>query len=145
MKLLIKRDQKSGMFTGKAKFFLYVRAEVTPEEQDLIKKCGLENELLVHHEKEHDSLVGSVMDATRGGGLVRSIMKGISDTELTTKSLINGTEFDCNDVAELIAIENQVIGAGMNLKNYIETAKSFGGEKIIDIDELLEVEDTASA
>ena len=67
----------------------------------------------------------------------------MSDTVLTTQSLINGTEFDCKNVAELIAIENQVIEAGMNLKSYIETAKSFGGEKIIDIDELLEVEDTA--
>lgn len=54
MKLLLRRDQKTGLM-GKSKYTLYVRAQLTDAEANLVRKNRLENELLLYFDKDAHS------------------------------------------------------------------------------------------
>lgn len=126
MKIALHRTQKSGLM-GRTTYLLRVRAELTSDERDIINKNGLANELLVYHDK--------TADAT---SLASAIIKSMSDTELTVESFVRGTTFTCKNVAELLGIEDEIRQAGLNLRAYIESARQFGGEEVIDVDDELE-------
>lgn len=135
MKLLIRRNQKTGLLGG-AKYTLYVRAQVTDEEQQLIKKNHLAGELLVYYDKDADkaTLAGAMKDA---GGLTGVLVRKMRDTALTVAKLIEGTEFKCENVGELLGVEGEVRQATLMLKNYLDVATTFGGEEVLDMDQLL--------
>lgn len=126
MQLLIRRNQKTGTF-GKAKYSLYVRAQLTPEEDKLIKKNNLTNELLYHYE----AAVGT------GGGVKGVVTFLMRDTKLTVAKLIEGTEMICDNVAQLLGVEDEVKQAALTLKSYLDASATFGGEEVIDMDKLL--------
>lgn len=121
MKVLIKRDQKSGML-GKAKFLLYVRAQLEPEESELVKKYRLGGELLVYHDKTGPTT-----------GFMSVVWSRIKDTALTVASFEHGTQFECDNVGELLGIEEQVKEAAKNFKGYLQAAKTFGGEEVLAV------------
>ncbi len=96
MKLVIKNTKKSG-FTGKSKYELYVRADVTPEEAVLIKENSLNKESLAYHDKG-----GEVT------GFFSALFKMMRDTNMTVDTFVRGTTFACKDVLELMDIEDRI-------------------------------------
>lgn len=137
MRLLIRREQKTGLL-GKSKFSLYVRAQITDVEQDIIRKNGLAGELLLYYERDTNAGVVNSMYA-KGGfiGSIGGIVKAMRDVPLTIHSLVGGTTFTCDNVAQLLDVEAEATQAAKNLKRYLEAAASFGGEIAIDIDDAI--------
>lgn len=135
MQLLIRRNQKTGLMGG-AKYTLYVRAQLTDEEHALVKKNNLAGELLVYYDKDANK-AGLVGDMKRQGGLAAALVRKMRDTAMTVAKLIEGTEFKCDNVGELLGVEGEVREASLMLKNYLDVAAKFGGEEVLDMDELL--------
>jgi hypothetical protein len=135
MQLLIRRNQKTGLLGG-AKYTLYVRAQLTEEEHQLVKKNNLAGELLVYYDKDADkaTLAGAMKNA---GGLTGALVRKMRDTALTVAKLIEGTEFKCDNVGELLGVEGEVRQATLMLKNYLDVSAKFGGEEVLDMDQLL--------
>jgi hypothetical protein len=136
MQLLIRRNQKSGMLGG-MKYTLYVRAQVTAEENSLIKKNNLAGELLVYYDKDANKATLAASVKNNLGGLAGALVRKMRDTALTVAKLIEGTEFTCDNVGELLGVENEVKEASLMLKNYLDVAAKFGGEEVLDMDQIL--------
>lgn len=140
MKLLIRRAQKAGLL-GKQKYTLYVRAQITDAEQEIIRRNGLAGELLLYYERDTQAGGINAMYAKDGliGGL-GGLLKFMRDVSLTVQLLVSGTTFTCDNVAQLLDVEEQALQAAKNLKRYLDAAVSFGGEVAIDIDDALKQE-----
>jgi len=140
MKLLIRRAQKAGLL-GKQKYTLYVRAQITDAEQEIIRRNGLAGELLLYYERDTQAGGINAMYAKDGliGGL-GGLLKFMRDVSLTVQLLVSGTTFTCDNVAQLLDVEEQALQAAKNLKRYLDAAASFGGEVAIDIDDALKQE-----
>jgi hypothetical protein len=126
MKLLLRRDQRSGMLGGKPVFSLEVRAEITDEERAAISKYRLgETELYASYE---------VLD--RGSGLLgvasRLAFKAITLT-ITVNDLANGKRVECKDVVEMLAIEEHVRDAARTFADVLAAARQFGGEEVLEL------------
>lgn len=126
MKLLLRRNQKSGMLSSKITFMLDVRAELTPEEKDSVKKY-----------KMGDTMLYQKMEMTdRGSGLLglasRLAFKMINLT-VSVDDLVNGKHIECKDIVEMRAVEEQIKEASQNFKAILETAAHFGGEVVIEL------------
>jgi hypothetical protein len=132
MKLVIKREKKSG-FSGKSKYGLYVRADISEEEKTLIKENSLGKTLVVYHNKTG---LGAFADFSFWSALWRMFF----DTAMTVDTFVRGTTFKCKDVTELIRIEDEARGAALMLRTILEMAKTFGGEEVIDVDKAFEAE-----
>ncbi|BBL77474.1 hypothetical protein [Methylomagnum ishizawai] len=135
MQLLIRRNQKTGLMGG-AKYTLYVRAQLSDEERNLVKKNNLAGELLVYYDRDADkaNLAGSLKEA---GGLAGALVRKMRDTALTVAKLIEGAEITCANVGELMGVERETREAALMLKNYLDVAATFGGEEVLDMDKLL--------
>lgn len=139
MKLLLRRDQKTGLM-GKSKYTLYVRAQLTDAEANLVRKNRLENELLLYFDKDAHSS-GYFRQKKDEGGFMGLAASLIRDVSLTVGKLIEGTSFTCDNVGQLLSVENEAVRSAMQLKRYIIAAATFGGEDAIDIDEAVQKED----
>lgn len=140
MKLLIRRAQKAGLL-GKQKYTLYVRAQITDAEQEIIRRNGLAGELLLYYER--DTQAGGINAMYAKDGLIGGfggLLKFMRDVSLTVQLLVSGTTFTCDNVAQLLDVEEQALQAAKNLKRYLDAAVSFGGEVAIDIDDALKQE-----
>lgn len=133
MKLVIKRSKKSTI-SGKSKYELYVRADITDEEKTLIKQNSLGKLNLVYHDK---SGIGAGL---AGMSFWASLWKMMKDTQMSVDTFVRGTTFNCKDVTELIAIEDDAREASLLLRTILEMAKTFGGEEVIDVDKAFEAE-----
>lgn len=115
MKLIIKRDQEQekGLFGGDKgmKFLLSCRAELTPEEQNLIKKYKAEREMLA---------VISLEDVPKQSDL------------LFINDLITGKAYKCKNVISLLDVEDKIKKACENFKTLLVVMASFGGEEVIE-------------
>ncbi len=140
MKLLIQRNQKSG-FTGKSKYTLYVRAQLNDAESALVRKNRLENELLLYFDRDAHKAGGYARNAKDEGGFMGMAMSLMRDVSLTVAKLIEGTTFTCDNVGQLLSVEEEATRSAMQLKRYIAAAATFGGELAIDIDEAIRKED----
>ena len=124
MKLLLRRDQKSGML-GKMSFVLAVRAEVTDEEKANIKKYKLGDTMLY----EKDKIVG-------GSGLIglasRVAFKMMNLT-VSVNDLSGGKQIECKDIVEMLAVEEQIKEACQTFQAVLTAAATFGGEEVIEI------------
>ncbi|MCB0680385.1 MAG: hypothetical protein KDC32_05485 [Saprospiraceae bacterium] len=139
MKLLIQRNQKSG-FTGKSKYTLYVRAQLNDAEAEIVRRNRLENELLLYFDRD-EYKAGFARNAKDEGGFWGMAMRMMRDVALTIGKLIEGTTFTCDNVGQLLSVEDETLIAAKNLKRYIKAAATFGGELAIDIDEMIRKED----
>lgn len=139
MKLLIQRNQKSG-FTGKAKYTLYVRAQLTDAEAEIVRRNRLENELLLYFDRD-EYKAGFARNAKDEGGFWGMAMRMMRDVALTVAALIQGETFTCDNVGQLLSVEAETLIAAKNLKRYIQTAATFGGELALDIDDMIQKED----
>ena len=140
MKLLILRNSKTGL-TGKQKYTLYVRAQLTDAEAAIVRRNRLENELLLYFDRDAHKSGGYARNAKDEGGFMGLALSLMRDVSLTVAKLIEGTTFTCDNVAQLLGVENQTTEAAKVLKRYITAAATFGGELAIDIDEAIHKED----
>ncbi|MDI6623320.1 MAG: hypothetical protein QME55_01195 [Brevundimonas sp.] len=124
MKLLIRRDQRAGLL-GKMIFTLDVRADLSADEKERIRKYKLQDaELYASHE------------ITGGSGLLgaasRLAYKAVSLT-LTVRDLEGGKRIEVKDVVELLAIEDQIREAARTFKAVLDAASHFGGEEVLEL------------
>lgn len=125
MKLLLRRDQKSGML-GKITFTLAVRAELTDEEKANIKKYKLGETMLYERLKTIDPGSGLL------GMASRMAFKMINLT-ISVKDLEGGKQVDCKDIVEMLAVEEQIKEAAQIFRSVLNAASTFGGEEVIEI------------
>ncbi len=125
MKLLLRRDQKSGLLGGSITFTLNVRAELAPEEVQNIKKYKLGKTMLYERMKMADP----------GSGLLglasRLALKAINLT-VSVDDLTGGKQIECKDVVEMLAVEEQIREACQTFKAVLDAAAHFGGEEVFE-------------
>lgn len=125
MKLLLRRDQKSGMLSSKITFILSVRAELTDEERSHIKKYKLGDTMLYERAKIEG-----------GSGLLgvasRFALKMIN-LSLSVNELENGKQIDCKDIVEMLAVEEQIKEAAQTFRSILHAASTFGGEEVVEL------------
>jgi len=123
MKLLLRRDQKSGLI-GKITFTLAVRAELTDEEKSNIRKYKLGDTMLYERMTMTDKGSGLLGVASRLAFKAMNLTVSVDD-------LSGGKKIDCKDIVEMLAVEDQIKEAAQTFKNVLEAAASFGGEEVI--------------
>lgn len=127
MKLLLRRDQKSGMLgMGKISFVLEVRADLTDQEKNNIAKYKLGETMLYERDKLIDKGSGLLGLASRLAFKMMNITVSVND-------LSDGKKIDCKDIVEMLAVEDQIKEAAQTFKNVLEAAASFGGEEVIEL------------
>lgn len=125
MKLLLRRDQKSGLI-GKVTFTLAVRAELTEEEKSNIRKYKLGDTMLYERETLVDKGSGLLGLASRLAFKMMNISVSVND-------LTDGKKIDCKDIVEMLAVEDQIKEAARTFKSVLEAAAHFGGEEIVEL------------
>jgi F420-0:gamma-glutamyl ligase-like protein len=125
MKLLLRRDQRAGLL-GKVVFSLDVRADLTPDELENIRRYKLgDTKLYASHELTN-----------QGSGLLgvatRFAWKAIILT-ITVNDLASGKRVEAKDIVEMLAIEENIREAALTFKSVLEAASQFGGEEVIEI------------
>ena len=125
MKLLLRRDQKSG-FIGKMTFILDVRAEISEEEKANIKKYKLGETMLYERMTLADKGSGLLGVASRLAFKMMNLTISVDD-------LSKGKLIECKDIVEMIAVEDQIKEACQTFHAVLRTAASFGGEEVIEI------------
>ena len=153
MQLKLKRSQRSGgIMGGKVIFALDARADLTADEQGLVKKYGL-GKLVVYDSEArkkrqgaaygHFENAGSGPLVATGGTVARSLWsnaRGIASAAMmalslrvTVDSLVAGQHIECKDLDELLGAEGAIRDACGNLKAYLETALTFDGrEEVVE-------------
>jgi hypothetical protein len=126
MKLLLRRDQKSGLI-GKITFTLAVRADLTREEENNIKKYKLGDTMLYERMTMTDKGSGLLGLASRLAFKAMNISVSVDD-------LSDGKKIDCKDIVEMLAVEDQIREAAQTFKNVLEAAASFGGEEVVELE-----------
>jgi hypothetical protein len=125
MKLLLRRDQKSGLI-GKITFTLAVRAELSDEEKKNIQKYKLGDTMLYERMTLTDKGSGLLGVASRLAFKMMNITVSVND-------LSDGKKVDCKDIVEMLAVEDQIREAAQTFKNVLEAAATFGGEEVIEL------------
>src|SRR5260370_20174139 len=125
MKLLLRRDQKSG-FTGKITFTLAVRAELSDEEKSNIQKYKLGETMLYEKMTMTDKGSGLLGVASRLAFKMMNISVSVDD-------LSGGKKIDCKDIVEMLAVADQIKEAAQTLKNMLEAAATLCGEEVIEL------------
>jgi hypothetical protein len=125
MKLLLRRDQRSGLM-GKMVFTLEVRAELAPEESAAINKYKLGDTVLYEKNTMVDQGSGLLGLASRAAFKAMNISVNVRD-------LASGKKLECKDIVEMLAVEDQVKEAAKVFNAVLNAAKHFGGEEVIDL------------
>lgn len=114
MKLILSRNQSKGMIGGVA-FEVRGQIQFTSEESELVRHYKLENEVLASKPLR---VLG------RDTGQI---------VEVRVKTLVNGDSFKAKDLGEVIAHTENLVSACENLKTYLEVARKFGGQEVIEM------------
>ena len=125
MKLLLRRDQKSGL-TGKVTFTLDARTQLTDEEAANVKKYKLGKEVLYEKRKVD-------WDGTRLIGVAARLAAKAINLTVTVDDLVKGKHLECKDIVEMRAVEEQLKEASALFKDVLETAAHFGGEEVLEM------------
>ena len=127
MKLLLRRDQKSGMLgVGKVTFTLAVRAELSEEEKSNIKKYKLGETVLYERSTMTDRGSGLL-------GLASRVAFKMMNLSISVNDLASGKQVDCKDIMEMLAVEEQIKEAAQTFKAVLTAAAQFGGEEVIQL------------
>jgi hypothetical protein len=110
MKLLIRKDQSSGVFGG-TKFEFTAKVALTTEETELVNKYKAAKQVLMKKEVKIPFTTSTFQ------------------VDITIGSLIQGQAFKCNDIGEILECENTVKESCANFKNYLQAMKEFGGQE----------------
>lgn len=103
MKLIIRRNQDKGFFGG-ISFVLEARVQLTPAEDELVKKYKAHKEVLYH--------------------------KG--ERRYTINDLLSGVTDKCKDVTILLDNESVYKESCKHFKTLLDVMASFGGEEVIE-------------
>lgn len=125
MKLLLRRNQKSGMMGG-VTFILDARAQLTPEERSSVDRYKF-GKLMLYQRNE-------VTD--RGSGLLGAASRfafKMMNIQVTVDGLVNGSHFEFKDITEMLAVEDQLKEASQTFKAILDAAATFGGEEVVEI------------
>lgn len=151
MQLKLRRSQRAGgMLGGKVIFGLDARAELSAEEQGLVRKYAL-GKLVVYDSEARKKHAGSAYGhfdnasatAYGGGSITRSLWsnaRGLASMAMmaltlrvTVDSIIGGQHIECKDLDELLGAEAAIVDACKNLKAYLDTALTFDGrEEVVE-------------
>lgn len=126
MKLLLKRSLVPGRIRT-VKFHLYVRAQCDDAELGLLDRCNLMQDVLAFHEKEKGD-----------GGTLDKLFALSENKELHVFDLIEGYNFTCERINELLLIEEQLKKSCLELQAQLDLAASFGSEEVLDLKKLVE-------
>ena len=124
MKLLLRRDQKSGLM-GKMTFLLDIRAELTNDEKTNIAKYKLGDTMLYERMKMTDPGSGLLGVASRLAFKMMNLTLSVDD-------LSKGKRIECKDVVELLAVESQIREACDTFHAVLKAASTFGGEEVLE-------------
>lgn len=124
MKLLLRRSQRQGML-GKVIFSLDVRASLTDEERENVRRYKLGDGLLYERK------------AVKEGGneyqqLGNALMHRFLNLTISVNDLANGKTIECKDILEMLAAEAQVKEAAQNFKQILAAATHFDGEEVME-------------
>lgn len=128
MELLLTKEQKSGMMgIGAVKFIMHIKARLTPEETELLKKYKMDD-LILYEKLPLNSVVPNM------GGMT-SMLVGIAaralDFRFLVKDLVNGKTVEVKDIGEMLVAEAQIKEAAENFHTLLMAAANFKGEEII--------------
>jgi len=126
MKLLLRRDQKSGLMGGMS-FVLSVRADLSQEERSHIAKYKLGNSVLYTKSQIMDPGSGLLGLASRLAFKAMNISVSVDD-------LVGGKRVECKDIVEMLAVEDQIKEACRTFKAVLGAAASFGGEEVVALE-----------
>lgn len=123
VKLILNKNQKtSGLMNNKISYSLEVKADLTHEELENIKKYNMS-----------DTVLYSNVEGNPTESAWKAIKTIATSTVIKVSDLANGRLIECKDFMEIIAVEEQVKSACVNLKNLLEAMANFGGEEVIEI------------
>jgi hypothetical protein len=125
MKLLIRRDQRSGLL-GKIIFTLEVRASLSDEEAAAISKYKLGDTVLYEKNTLVDPGSGLL-------GLASRLAFKAMNMSVSVRDLAQGKKLECKDIVEMLAVEEQIREAGRTFNAVMNAARHFGGEEAIDL------------
>jgi hypothetical protein len=142
MQLKLRRSQRAGgMLGGKVIFALDARAELSGDEQGLVRKYAL-GKLVVYdseaRKKHGESAYGHFDNAanTTTGRSLWSNARGLASAAMmaltlrvTVDSIIGGQHIECKDLDELLGAEAAIVDACKSLKAYLDTALTFDGRE----------------
>lgn len=125
MQLVLRRDQRGGLL-GKMVFTLDVRAQITDDERNNIRKYRLGQEVIYASHEMTDRGSGLLGVASRLAWKMKSLT-------ITVDDLAGGKRVEVKDVTEMLAIEDQIREAAQTFKAVLDAAAQFGGEEVIEI------------
>ena len=125
MKLLLRRDQRSGML-GKVVFTLEVRADLSPDEKAKIAKYKLGSTVLY---SKNEMKQGSGEYAQLGYAILWRTLNLI----ITVNDLENGKKVECKDILEMLGAESQIREAAQTFKQVLDAASHFGGQEVVEL------------
>jgi len=126
MKLMLRRDQKSGLMgMGNVSFTLAVRADLSNQELNNIKKYKLGKTVLYSR--------GEVSEPGKGLlGLASRVAFKMMNITVSVDDLVDGKHVEFKDIMEMLAVIEQIKEAAQNFKGVLEAAAHFGGEEVIE-------------
>jgi hypothetical protein len=128
MELLLSKSQEKGMMgLGAISFILDIKAKVTAEEAELIRRYKMGDILIF--EKVPVSEISKVTGGVATGLL--AIASKVMKLQFKVSDLLNGRQVKCKDIGEMIAAHEQIEAAADNFYNLLMAAKSFEGEEVI--------------
>jgi hypothetical protein len=126
MKLLLRRDQRSGML-GKVVFALEVRADLSPDEKANIAKYKLGSTMLYSKNALKEG------PGNEYAQLGRAIMWRTLNLTITVNDLENGKRVECKDILEMLGAEDQIKEAAQAFKQILDAASHFGGQEVVEL------------
>lgn len=126
MKLLLRRNQKSGLLASAITFILEVRAEVTDQERENIRRYKLGKTVLYTRDTLVDKGSGLL-------GLASRMAFAMSNISVSVDDLAGGKRIECKDIMEMLGVEEQIKEAAQNFKQVLEAAAQFGGEQVVEL------------
>jgi len=115
MQLVIVKNQSKGLMGG-VRFQVTAQVRLTDEERQLVNHYRMENEVLL--QKAMVNIWGQPTD---------------TKLDIRVKQLLNGDSFQCKDLGEVISYSDSLKSACDALKSYLQVARTFGGEEVINI------------
>lgn len=127
MRLLLRRDQRTGgMLGNKPIFVLHIRADIAPEEREAISKYKLGDCLLYTRERVR-------LEEESVKGVAKAWLKHMLNLTVQVKDLVEGKTIECKDIMEMLAAEEQLKEAGEAFIAMLRAAVHFGGEEVLEL------------
>ena len=107
---------------GGVSFTLNARVELNEEEQALVTRYKA-GKMVLHQKKNRAAEANSVTGFLMGVALDKIF------SDITVERLVNGVDFKCKDIAEIIDHEDQIKSVVAIFYGYLQTMKEFGGSQ----------------